>query len=46
MSSVSNKEKPPDVHGCWRSYVLETQSFELNRFDFFFNDEGIIDNVE
>ena len=29
MSSVSNKEKPPDVLGYWRSYAPETQTFEL-----------------
>lgn len=29
MSSVSNKEKPPDVHGYWHSCVPERQTFEL-----------------
>lgn len=49
MSSVSNKEKPPDVLGYWRSYAPETQTFELyiGWIFFFFNDNrGRESNVE
>lgn len=48
MSSVSNKEKPPDVHGYWRSYVPETQTFELyiGWIFFFFILTGGESNVE
>lgn len=44
MSSVSNKEKPPDVPGCWGYCVPETQTFELYRGLKMFHDsaEGVV----